>query len=158
MGYIEFIRSKVGRSRIFLPCASALVIRSDGKVLVEVRADNRMMAFPGGCQELDETSEETAVREVKEETGLDASILAKVGVVEKPRFAWPNGDQAHTIVFLYALKPSDEKQALSIGDGESLSLCWMAPKEALEACEPFEGREVVEAYRSFLAKSFPNLL
>lgn len=75
MDYIKFIRSKVGHERIFITCASILIQREDGKVLVETRTDNGMHAFPGGCQELDETIEQTALREAKEETGLDVHIV-----------------------------------------------------------------------------------
>lgn len=70
------IYKKQGRSRKdFITCASILIQREDGKVLVETRTDNGVHAFPGGCQELDETIEQTALREAKEETGLDVHIV-----------------------------------------------------------------------------------
>ena len=53
MDYIKFIRSKVGHERIFITCASILIQREDGKVLVETRTDNGMHALsPLGQEKL----------------------------------------------------------------------------------------------------------
>ena len=40
-------------------------------------------AFPGGFMEMDETMEECAIRELKEETGLELSELHQIGVYSK---------------------------------------------------------------------------
>ena len=40
-------------------------------------------AFPGGFMEMDETTEECAIRELKEETGLELSELHQIGVYSK---------------------------------------------------------------------------
>lgn len=149
MDYIKFIRSKVGHERIFITCASILIQREDGKVLVETRTDNGMHAFPGGCQELDETIEQTALREAKEETGLDVHIVKNLGFIERFNFSWPNGDKAHTIVFAYLAYPT-KGQKEKITDGESTSLKWMNLKEALNLCLKFEGEDLIKLYSSLL--------
>jgi len=41
-------------------------------------------AFPGGMVDLGETIEETAVREIKEETGIDAEVLGLLNVTSHP--------------------------------------------------------------------------
>ena len=61
---------------------TAIVVNEEGKVLLVKRATPPFIGFwalPGGRVEKDETVEETIVREVKEETGLDVQILKKVG-------------------------------------------------------------------------------
>jgi len=55
----------------FRPSVYAIIIKS-GKILLSKQLDG--YDFPGGGVELGETLEEALVREVKEETGLDAKV------------------------------------------------------------------------------------
>lgn len=43
-------------------------------------------AFPGGMMDLGETIEETAIREIKEETGIDAEVLGLLNVTSDPEY------------------------------------------------------------------------
>lgn len=156
MDYIKFIRSKVGHSKVFIPCASVFLINKENKVLVETRADNGMKAFPGGCQELEESNRMTAIREMKEETGLDIKIIKPLGMVERFNFSWPNGDQAHTLTFCYFARLKNEDEIPFIGDKESTKLEWMEIREALKECLPFEGEEVIKLYTEAFENSSFN--
>lgn len=51
------------------------IIFNDGKVLV-VKQTSGFYGFPKGHVEIGETEKETAIREVKEETGLDIKIIS----------------------------------------------------------------------------------
>jgi 8-oxo-dGTP diphosphatase len=59
-----------------------------GNRLVFIRRRNQpyknMLALPGGFVEEDETTEQAVLREVEEETGLQAEILKLVGVYSNP--------------------------------------------------------------------------
>ena len=46
----------------------------------------------------------TAIREAREETGLDVSVRRLIGVYTDPDIIYPNGDQAQSIVIAYELK------------------------------------------------------
>jgi len=46
------------------------------KVLIRLHDKNKMWIAPGGHVELNETPQEAAIREVKEETGLDVELYA----------------------------------------------------------------------------------
>jgi 8-oxo-dGTP diphosphatase len=58
--------------------------RFKGIVLVERRNEPLGYALPGGFVEVGETVEKAVLREVKEETGLDAQIVKLLGVYSEP--------------------------------------------------------------------------
>jgi 8-oxo-dGTP diphosphatase len=58
--------------------------RFKGIVLIERRYEPLGYALPGGFVEVGETVEEAVLREVKEETGLDAQIVKLLGVYSEP--------------------------------------------------------------------------
>ena len=72
--YISWLRSKVGHEKVILVFAGGCLFNDEGKVLLQKRGDSGKWGFPGGAIELGETPEETAVRELKEETGLDVEV------------------------------------------------------------------------------------
>lgn len=70
-----------------MPCAGALVHDAAGRLLVIRRATEPgrgRWSVPGGRCEPGETAAETAVREVREETGLTVAAGRLVGRVERP--------------------------------------------------------------------------
>lgn len=61
-----------------------MVYDNHGNILVENRTkeDWPGLTFPGGHVEENETIEESVIREMKEETGLDVSNLESMGCIE----------------------------------------------------------------------------
>jgi len=57
---------------------------ADGSVLLIRRTDNQLWALPGGAMEFGESVSQTAVREVREETGLEVQISGLVGIYTDP--------------------------------------------------------------------------
>ncbi|CAL9423851.1 NUDIX hydrolase [Streptomyces sp. enrichment culture] len=74
--------------------ASAVVTDGDGRVLLQRRRDNGLWALPGGAMDMDESLPGAAVREVREETGLDVEITGLVGTYTDPRhiIAYSDGE------------------------------------------------------------------
>jgi ADP-ribose pyrophosphatase YjhB (NUDIX family) len=68
-----------------VPAASAAVSNEHNEILMQRRADNDLWAFPGGTMDFGESIGQTAVREVREETGLDVEIDGIVGIYSDPR-------------------------------------------------------------------------
>lgn len=67
-----------------VPAASAIVVNEAGAMLLQRRFDNDQWALPGGTMDIGETLAQAAVREVKEETGLDVEITGLVGIYTDP--------------------------------------------------------------------------
>ena len=64
----------------FRGAAGAAITDGEGRVLLVKRCDCGKWGIPGGLMEFGETLAQTAVREAKEETGLDIVIDGLVGV------------------------------------------------------------------------------
>jgi ADP-ribose pyrophosphatase YjhB (NUDIX family) len=74
--------------------ASAVVTDDEGRILLQRRTDNDLWALPGGGVEMNDSLPGTAVREVKEETGLEVEITGLVGTYTDPRhiIAYSDGE------------------------------------------------------------------
>jgi 8-oxo-dGTP diphosphatase len=81
--------------------------RFKGIVLVERRYEPLGYALPGGFVEVGETVEKAVLREVKEETGLDAHIVKLLGV-----YSEPNRDpRFHVVSVVFVLDAYGEPKA-----------------------------------------------
>lgn len=74
--------------------SSAVVTNNEGRILLQRRSDSGNWALPGGAMDLGETFAQSAVREVKEETGFDVRIDRIVGIYSDPGhvFAYDDGE------------------------------------------------------------------
>lgn len=94
------LRPHVGHDPIILPGAMAVVPNDRGEILAAQRTDNGLWTLPSGYASLGETTTHTAVREVREETGLEVEPVRVIGVYsETPLMmaCMANGDMAHNV-------------------------------------------------------------
>jgi ADP-ribose pyrophosphatase YjhB (NUDIX family) len=68
-----------------IPAASTVVANDQGAILLIRRSDNQLWTIPGGAMEPGETIAQAAIRETKEETGLDVELDRLVGIYSNPR-------------------------------------------------------------------------
>jgi len=83
----------------------------DGVVLIERKNPPLGWALPGGFVDYGESCEEAAVREMKEETGLDVELVGLLGVYSDPK----RDKRQHTMSVVYIGVPNDPS-ALAAGD------------------------------------------
>lgn len=70
MGYIMELRKIVGKRPLIMAGAAVLLINEKNELLLQLRQDNNCWGLAGGALELGETLEQTAMRELFEETGF----------------------------------------------------------------------------------------
>jgi 8-oxo-dGTP pyrophosphatase MutT (NUDIX family) len=122
MSYVSDIRRLVGSKPIVLVGATIIVLNDKGEILLNRRSDTGTWGIPGGSMELGEELEETAARELYEETGLRLKKARLVDVLsgEKCYFKYPNGDEAYCVICLYeAIKVEGQ---IWMNDDESTEL------------------------------------
>ena len=106
-----------------VPSASAVVTNALGQILLIKRRDNTLWALPGGGHEAGETIEQTAIREVKEETGLDVQVSSLSGVYTDPAHivAFSDGEVRQQFSLCFVAEVIGGELAI---DEESTDIAW----------------------------------
>ena len=122
MGYIMDLRKHIGHDALIGVGATTLVFNDKNELLLNLRTDTNTWGVPGGSMELYETIEETAIRELKEETGICADELELVTVLSGREFyfEYPNGDKMCTVIVLF--KVLNYTGTIKVSDNESKAL------------------------------------
>ena len=63
---------------------TVFILDDQDRVLLIRRTDNGLWAIPGGAQDFGEYIAETAVRETREESGIDVEVTGIVGIYTNP--------------------------------------------------------------------------
>ena len=108
-----------------VPSTTAIVADGQGRIALVKRKDNELWALPGGGMELGESIEQGAVREVKEETGLDVEVVGLVGVYTNPHhvMAYDDGEVRQQFSLCFTTKLLGGELQF---DDESTDIAWVA--------------------------------
>jgi ADP-ribose pyrophosphatase YjhB (NUDIX family) len=111
-----------------VPGAQAYVSDVQGRLLLQRRADSGNWSAPGGTMDVGETLADAAVREVREETGLEVEVTGLLGIYTDPRhrIAYENGEVRQEFVVAFTARVVGGE--LRISD-ESTELRWIEPAE-----------------------------
>lgn len=104
MGYVEELRSLVGTRPLILVGAVVIVVNDKGSILLQQRNEKKKRwGLPGGLMELGESTEETAMREAYEETGLSLKSLTLFKLYSGKEFftTADNGDEFYSVTTAY---------------------------------------------------------
>lgn len=132
--FILELREKIGHAPLLLPAVTAVVIRDVATdapfwavpdVLLVKRADNGEWTPVSGICEPGEEPHVTAVREVKEETDIDARVEALLGVGAIDRVTYPNGDMVDFIDTTIRMSLTGDDTA-RVADEESVDVGWFS--------------------------------
>lgn len=109
--------------------AGGVVLRGAGEeieVVIAGRDSDRTWVFPKGTPDRGETIEETAIREVREESGLDVAIVRPIGAIDY-WFAVP-GERVHKVVHFFLMR--SQGGDLSRHDHEYDDVRWVPVADA----------------------------
>jgi 8-oxo-dGTP pyrophosphatase MutT (NUDIX family) len=152
---------------LFQNGSAIIVVNENGDILLQHRTDRNLWCVPGGLQELGETFEEVAIRELNEETGLTAKIedliLIKAVSGESRKNSYPNGDIVYNNTMLYIVKKyegilgSNYEEIVDRGNGyfesekESRGLKFFSLNNLPEN---LMDKDLIEAYKNTLGKQY----
>ena len=90
--------------------AEAAIFR-DNRLLLIKRHDNKLWAVPGGKVDVGETLKESAIRELKEETGLAGKITSLLGIFDSR--LWGSKDKLHLYHVVFEVSTEDESPSVT---------------------------------------------
>ena len=123
VSYIEGLRRHIGQAPILMSCAGCAVLDHAGRVLLQQRDDpGGPWGLPGGAMELGETVAQTAIRETREETGIDVEVVELLGVYSGEVRPYANGDVVQAIAVMFTA--TQVGGAVEVDGGETQDLGW----------------------------------
>lgn len=103
MDHWRDLRAAFGSDRTLIAIGAGALVLEKNAVLLQRRRDGGDWGLPGGAKEPGETLEETARRELFEETGLIAKSLRFLTVCSGLEFThtYPNGNKIEHVAAIY---------------------------------------------------------
>ncbi len=153
MSYIRDIRALVGHRPLVLTSAKVIILNPEGEILMQQNAVTGSWQIPGGYLEPGDTLEDTARREVKEETDMDIGDLTLWGVFSGPEFHWfmPNGDEVYNVTVAFVTTGYRSELRADGEEGEVLTFATLRAlpedlgppvKHVLDAFAEYQGSSV----------------
>ncbi|MGW7065977.1 NUDIX hydrolase [Streptomyces sp. NPDC054855] len=85
MARIDYVNDpNAPKANSIVPSVVAVAVNDAGEVLLIHKTDNNLWALPGGGVEVGESAADAAVRETKEEAGIDVEVTGLVGIYTNP--------------------------------------------------------------------------
>lgn len=132
--YITHLRRSIGDDLILLPSVTVLPRDHSGKILLVRQSDTRTWATIGGMIEVDEAPADAAVRETREEAGIEIELVSIVAALGGPQFrlTYPNGHRTAYVSIVYDARVASGEPAPD--HNETVEVAWFHPGELAE-CE-----------------------
>jgi mutator protein MutT len=103
LAYNDLLKEGKAMTRRIIVTGGAIIRDHAGRILLQRRSDYGDWGLPGGGMEAGEQIEETMIREVKEETGLEVISyeLAAIYTGERMNYTYPDGNEVVFVMFLF---------------------------------------------------------
>lgn len=133
---IGYITPKIG--------ADAAIFDDQGRLLLMKRADNEKWCMPCGLQDVGESPAECAVREAREETGLEVRVVQLVGVYTRLPRAQYTPYTLVSVVYLCKVTGGELRRS-----HEDLGLAWSRIEDVADwhGNQREQARDAREAWR-----------
>jgi len=116
------------RANSMVPSVNVVVVDDEGAILMIRRSDTGSWALPGGAIDIGESVREAAVRETKEETGIECEITGLCGVYSDPgHVIHYTSDNEVRQEFSLVLTAQPIGGSITVSE-ESLEVRWIAPE------------------------------
>ena len=136
MNYMNSLRKHVRNQPLIMVGSTVLVLNDRYQLLMMKRSDNGSWGIPGGAMELGETTEETARRELLEETGLEVGELTLFGVFSGNElyYRYPGGEEVYNVSVVYTV--DGIRGNVELLDGEHISFQYFELSKLPENVSP----------------------
>jgi len=144
--HIARLRTKIGHDLLLLPTVAILPVDDAGRVLLVRQTDFGTFGTIGGAIDEDESPAAAALRETREETGLEVELTGLVDAIGGPQFriTYPNGDQVSCVSMVYTARIVGTDVITPDGD-EVDAAQWFARDELVA---PTVGGFALETFRA----------
>ena len=148
--YVWKIRKKVGHDLLVLPSVDIIAVREDGALMMVYNKDFAIWVFPGGYVEESQNSEMAAVRELREEAGLETSVedLIPFAYQSGHEAHYKNGDITQPFTQTYLTKKFRDT-CEKLDEAEVASRKWFLPDKIREMKLEARITKILEAYEEF---------
>ena len=148
-----FARRSVGPHTVVRLGVGVVIRDVHNQILLEQRADCGWWGLPGGGLEIGESVTQTAVREVKEETGLTINIVGLIGIYSEPEeriVTYP--DTKDGVQLIDVVVEGKIRFGELVCSDESLELRFFSPDDLPNELIPPSRQPVLDVYRGVYGK------
>jgi ADP-ribose pyrophosphatase YjhB (NUDIX family) len=120
------------KANSLVPSVNVVVVNDAGEMLMIRRTDNDNWAVPGGAIDLGESVAQAAVRETREESGIECEITGIVGIYSDPKHVLlytSNGEVRQEFSIVLTAQPLSGQPTPS---SESSEVRWVPVSEVLD--------------------------
>ncbi|HTD16453.1 MAG TPA: NUDIX domain-containing protein [Chthoniobacterales bacterium] len=131
-----FYDPEAPRPNSIRPAAAVALFDSGGNILLLRRKDNDKWTMPGGTLDFGESLTDCAIREVREETGLQIRIAGLIGTYTDPHIliAYSNGEVRQEFTFVYAAEIESGELKIDDESKEAADVFEVTPTVADKLC------------------------